>query len=82
MMPINSPMEIIAAIKNGQNPQQLLMSILESRMGQTPMGKNLLALAKNNDTKGIETVVRNLFNSRGVDFDKEFNAFKQMLGVK
>lgn len=82
MMPINSPMEIIAAIKNGQNPQQLLMSILEGRMGQTPMGKNLLALAKNNDTKGIETVVRNLFNSRGVDFDKEFNAFKQMLGVK
>ena len=82
MMPINSPMEIIAAIKNGQNPQQLLMNILEGRMGQTPMGKNLLALAKNNDTKGIETVVRNLFNSRGVDFDKEFSAFKQMLGVK
>ena len=82
MMPINSPMEIIAAIKNGQNPQQLLMNILEGRMGQTPMGKNLLALAKNNDTKGIETVVRNLFNSRGVDFDKEFSAFKRMLGVK
>ena len=81
-MPINNPMEIISAIKNGQNPQQVLMSVLEGSMGQTPMGKNLIELAKNNDTDAITTIVRNLFKSRGIDFDKEFGAFKQMLGVK
>lgn len=81
-MPINNPMEIIAAIKNGQNPQQLIISILEGSMGQTPMGKNLLELAKNNQTDAITNIVRNMFDARGIDFDKEFGAFKQMLGVK
>lgn len=31
-------LKILAAIKNGQNPQQLIMSILEGEMGNTPMG--------------------------------------------
>ena len=53
-------MQLIAAIKQGQNPQQLLLGILEGRMSNTPLGQNLLQMAKNNDTKGIEQVVRNL----------------------
>lgn len=31
-------LKILAAIKNGQDPQQLVMSILEGEMGNTPMG--------------------------------------------
>ena len=59
MLEVN-PMQLIAAIKQGQNPQQLLLGILEGQMSNTPLGKNLLQMAKNNDTKGIEQVVRNL----------------------
>jgi hypothetical protein len=59
MLEVN-PMQLIAAIKQGQNPQQLIMNILEGRMSNTPLGQNLLQMAKNNDTKGIEQVVRNL----------------------
>lgn len=51
-------------------------------MKGTPMGENLLTLAKNNDSSGIEKVVRNIFAQRGIDFDKEFMAFKQSLGLK
>ena len=79
---VNNPMEIINAIRNGANPQQLIMSYLEGSWGQTPMGANLLALAKNNDGKAIEEIARNLCKSKNIDFDKEFSAFKQMLGVK
>lgn len=79
---VNNPMEIINAIKNGANPQQLMMSYLQGSWGQTPMGANLLELAKNQDSKAIENIARNLCKQKNIDFDKEFNAFKQMLGVK
>lgn len=76
-----NPMEIIQMIRNGQNPQQITMSILESRLGNTPMGANLLALAKENKSAEIEQIVRNLMSQRGVDFDKEFTNFKKTLGL-
>lgn len=75
------PNRLIQMIKNGQNPQQLMLSILESQAG-TPMGANLLNLAKNNQTAEIEKIVRNLYSQQGRDFDQEFKAFKQMLGFE
>lgn len=75
------PMQLIAMIKNGQNPQQLMMQVLETQMNDSPMRDNLLDLARRGDTAGIEKIARNLAQQRGVDFDKEFNAFRQMLGL-
>ena len=77
-----NPMQLIQMIKSGQNPQQLVMNILEQQMQNTPMGANLLSLAKQNRSAGIEQIARNLCKQSGRDFDKEFNAFKQMLGIK
>jgi hypothetical protein len=45
------------------------------------MGQNLLSLAKAGNTADIEKIARNICASRGVDFDKEFAAFKQSLGL-
>ena len=75
------PMKLILAIKNGQNPQQLIMSVLENEMASTPMGANLLSLAKEGKTADIEQIVRNISKQRGIDFDKEFPAFKERLGL-
>lgn len=77
-----NPMQVIMAIRNGQNPQQIVMNMLQERMSQTPMGQNLIALAKNNQTAQIEQIARNICNQRGIDFDKEFNSFKDSLGIK
>ena len=76
-----NPMQLIAMIKNGQNPQQLMMQVIETQMNDSPMRDNLLDLARRGDTAGIEKIARNLAQQRGVDFDKEFNAFRQMLGL-
>ena len=76
-----NPMQFIQAMRNGQNPQAMMLSFMQSQMGQSPMEQNLLALAKKGDTRGIEQVVRNLCAQRGLDFDKEFAAFKQQLGL-
>lgn len=77
-----NPMQLIQMIKNGSNPQQLMLSVLEGQMSNTPMGQNLLALAKGNQTQGIEQIARNICQQRGMDYDKEFNAFKNTLGFK
>ena len=77
-----NPIQVIMAMKNGQNPQQIVMNMLQERMSQTPMGQNLIALAQNNQTAQIEQIARNICNQRGIDFDKEFNSFKDSLGIK
>ena len=77
-----NPMQLVQMIKNGQNPQQLMIYFLESQgISNTPMGANLLALAKENKSAEIEQIVRNLMSQRGVDFDKEFTNFKKTLGL-
>ena len=79
MYPVN-PNRLIQMIKQGQNPQQLMLSILEGQ-ASTPMGANLLKLARNGQTAQIEQIARNLCRERGVDFDQEFMNFRRMLGV-
>ena len=75
-----NPVELISMIKNGKNPQQLMLNILESNLAQVnPIAANLLDLAKHNRTAEIERVARNLCEQKGIDFDKEFNSFKSNL---
>ena len=81
MYPVN-PLMLIQMIKNGQNPQQLLMSILEGSAANNPVNSNLLDMIKNQKTADIESFARNYFASQGKDFDKEFKAFKDTYGLK
>lgn len=70
----------LGMIKKGHNPEQIMMNVLESMRG-TPMGENLISLARSGNTKEIEKIARNLASQRGIDFDKEFNAFKKQYGL-
>lgn len=76
-----SPANLIAMIKQGQNPQQLMMSVLENQMQGTPLGDNLLTLAKNNQTGDIEKIVRNLFQQKGLNYDQALSNLKNVLGL-
>lgn len=67
-------------MKQGYNPQQIIMNVLETKMKGTPMGDNLLQLARSGNTAEIEKIARNITAQRGGDFDKEFSAFKQKFG--
>lgn len=72
-----NPVNLIAQIKNGKNPQQLMLSILEGQAAQNPIMNNLLTMAKENRQNDIEAFARNLAKEQGVDFDKEFSQFKK-----
>ena len=76
-----NPFQLLGQIMNGQNPVQLLLSILSQNMpSNNPAYNNLSSMAQNQDAKGLELFARNLAATKGLDFDKEFNNFKKNLG--
>ena len=73
--------QLIGAIKQGGNPQQMVMSMLEQSTQSNPIAKNIYSLARQGNYTEIEQIARNMTRERGLDFDKEFNSFKQMFGL-
>ena len=73
--------QFMTMVRQGYNPEQLIISLMEQRMKGTPMGDNLIKLAKEGNGVEIEKIARNLASQRGIDFDKEFAAFKRQLGI-
>lgn len=79
-MNINNINDFMQIAKNS-NPQQLVMGMLQKRANENPLFANILSLAQQGNTAEIENIVRNMAKERGIDFDKEFNSFKQMFGL-
>ena len=80
MYPVD-PNMLIQMIRQGQNPQQLLLSVLRGQAYNNPLGQNLLNLAQQGRTSELEKVVRNIYAQQGgKDFDADFEAFKKSLG--
>lgn len=72
-----NPMELISKIKQGQNPEQLMLFVLESQASSNPIMANLLNMAKEGRSADIEQFARNIAQEKGIDFDKEFARFKK-----
>ena len=79
-MNINNINDFMQIAKNS-NPQQLVMGMLQKKANENPLFANILSLAQQGNTAEIENIVRNMAKERGIDFDKEFNSFKQMFGL-
>lgn len=72
-----NPVYLINQMRQGKNPEQLIIDILEGEAQQNPIMGNLLSMAKDNRTADIEQFARNLAREQGIDFDKEFSRFKK-----
>lgn len=80
MYPVD-PKMLIQMIRQGQNPQQLMLSILQGQTYNNPLGKNLLNLAQSGQTSELEKVIRNMYAQQGgKNFDQDFEAFKRAIG--
>lgn len=53
--------------------------ILSKMSVNNPILNNVIAMAQNGDTKGVENFARNICKQKGLDFDTEFNKFKDTL---
>ena len=77
-MPTNNMQDFMQIIKN-ENPQELVLNMLQkdAQRGNQVAG-TLIQMINSGDSQGIERVARNIAKEKGIDFDKEFNSFKQM----
>ena len=68
--------KLIGSFKN-QDPSALVSNMVNeaASQGNTIM-QNLANLIKEGKTEEIEKVVRNIAKERGMDYDKEFKAFR------
>lgn len=79
MYPVD-PKMLIQMIKSGNNPQQLMLSILQGQAG-SPLGNNLLNLVQSGRFDEMEKVVRNIYSQQGgKDFDRDFQVFMKEWG--
>lgn len=74
----NNMVQFINTVKLNQNPEQMVVNMLKERAQSNPTFANLVALAEQGKTRDMEVIVRNIAKEKGIDFDKEFNSFKQM----
>ena len=78
-MLIRSPQDmlrLITSFKN-QDPSALVSNMVNEAASQgNPIMQNLANLIKEGKTDEIENVVRNIAKERGMDYDKEFKAFR------
>lgn len=63
----------LKTLLSGKNPQEVASKLLMNNTN--PVFGNLIKMAQNGDTKGVEEFARNVFKERGRDFDKEFSQF-------
>lgn len=77
-----NPMQIMQLIQSSNNPQQLVMQLLEQQAQNNPMAANVLEMAKQNKVPDIEQVVKNIMQTKGLDYNKEVVAFKNLFGLK
>ena len=75
-----NPMQFMNMLKSIKSPKEAVINMVKSN--DNPMLKNLVEMAKNGDTKGVENFARNYMKSQGKDFDQEFNNFKSMFNWK
>lgn len=48
-----NPMQLIQLIKNGRNPQQVIMNVLQQQSNNNPIIQNAANLAKNGNASAL-----------------------------
>lgn len=74
-----NPLQLIQLIKGGQNPQQLLMSIMQKQGNNNPILQNAIGMAQQGNSSGLQVLARNIAQQKGIDFDSAFAQFQSYL---
>lgn len=80
MMQFN-PMMFMQMMKKTGNPQQFIMNMMRQQGNNNPIINNALNMAKNNDSKGLEQLVRNICKENNMDADKVIQQAKNQFGI-
>ena len=76
---MNNPMQLLQAIRN---PQQFIQNAMKnSQIMKNPIAKNAIEMYQKGDSKGINDLMNNLCNERGISTEEAQNKIKSMLGM-
>lgn len=68
---MNNPMQFINMLKGIKNPKQAVLDM--TKANNSPVFKNLVQMAENNDLQGVEQFARNILKEQGRNFDEEYS---------
>lgn len=77
-----NPMQLMQMMKNGGNPQQMIMNMMRQQAGSNPVMNNALQMMEKGDNAGLEKLARNLCKERNINPDEAFNQIKGQFGMK
>lgn len=77
-----NPMQLMQMMRNGGNPQQMIMNMMKSQAGNNPVMNNALQMMEKGDNAGLESLARNLCKERNINPDEAFNQIKGQFGMK
>lgn len=77
-----NPMQIMQMMKNGGNPQRMIMNMMRQQAGSNPVMNNALQMMEKGDNAGLEKLARNLCKERNIDPDDALNQIKGQFGMK
>ena len=73
-----NPMQMLKMMLNGgKNPKDLVMEMTKNN--NNPVINNLIKMAEEGNTQGVENFARNMFKEQGRDFDSEVNQIQDMI---
>lgn len=70
---MNNMMDFIKNMLGKMNPQQIVMNMIKNN--SNPIIANLISMAQQGDTAGVENFARNYLKENGKDYDSEFSNF-------
>lgn len=70
---MNDMMSFIKGMLGKMNPQQIVMNMIKNN--SNPIIANLISMAQQGNTAGVENFARNYLKENGKDYDSEFSNF-------
>lgn len=72
-----NPMQLIQMLRGKQNPQQMVMQMLQQNAQGNPILENALNMVNKGDYQGLEQIAQNICKERGLDYNQTMNELAQ-----
>lgn len=76
---MNNPMQLIQMAKNPQNFMNMVIN--NSEIMKNPIMSNAVNMVQKGDSKGLESLARNLCKEKGVNPDEMIQQIKTQIGI-
>lgn len=70
-------MQILGMFKNGKSAKDMVLEMTKNN--NNPVINNLVKMAQEGNTQGVENFARNMFKEQGRDFDDEMKNLKNII---